>query len=94
MIKLLNERQERIIILLRNNKKWMIGKELSEFLNVSDRTIRSDISYINLYYDGILIESNLKNGYHLNDEVSSNLNYSFRKYNSTNIFSKMLLYYS
>ena len=74
MIKLLNERQKKIIMLLKDNKKWMIGKELSEFLNVSDRTIRSDIAYINLYYDDILIESNVRNGYHLNGEVSSNLN--------------------
>ncbi len=74
MIELLNERQKKIIMLLKDNKKWMIGKELSEFLNVSDRTIRSDIAYINLYYDDILIESNPRNGYHLNGEVSSNLN--------------------
>ncbi|HEX9026788.1 MAG TPA: BglG family transcription antiterminator [Clostridium sp.] len=74
MIKLLNERQKKIIMLLKDNKKWMIGKELSEFLNVSDRTIRSDIAYINLYYDDILIESNVRNGYHLNGQVSSNLN--------------------
>ena len=71
---MLNERQERIIILLKDNRKWMTGKELSEFLNVSDRTIRSDIAYINLCYDNIPIESNVRNGYHLNGEVSSNLN--------------------
>lgn len=74
VIKLLNKRQERIIMLLKDNRKWMTGKELSEFLNVSDRTIRSDIAYINLYYDNITIESNIRNGYHLNGEVSSNLN--------------------
>lgn len=71
---MLNERQEKIIMLLKDNKKWMIGKEFSEFLNVSDRTIRSDIAYINLYYEDILIESNIRNGYHLNEELSSNLN--------------------
>jgi len=74
VIKLLNERQERIIMLLKDNKKWMIGKELSEFLNVSDRTIRSDIAYINLYYDDMLIQSNVRKGYHLNVEASSKLN--------------------
>lgn len=74
VIKLLNKRQERIIMLLKDNRKWMTGKELSEFLNVSDRTIRADIAYINLYYDNISIESNVRNGYHLNGEVSSNLN--------------------
>jgi len=61
-------------MLLKDNRKWMTGKELSEFLNVSDRTIRADIAYINLYYDNISIESNVRNGYHLNGEVSSNLN--------------------
>ncbi|MFA6940556.1 MAG: BglG family transcription antiterminator [Clostridiaceae bacterium] len=71
---MLNERQEKIITLLKDNKNWMTGKQLSEFLNVSGRTIRSDIAYINLYQDDILIESNIRNGYHLNGEVSSNLN--------------------
>jgi len=71
---LLNERQEKIIAILRNNKNWMTGKELSAFLNVSDRTIRSDIAYINLYYNDMLIESNVKNGYRLNMEALSNLN--------------------
>jgi Mga helix-turn-helix domain./HTH domain. len=52
----------------------MTGKELSAFLNVSDRTIRSDIAYINLYYNDMLIESNVKNGYRLNMEALSNLN--------------------
>lgn len=54
----------------------MTGNELSKFLNVSDRTIRSDIAIINLYYDGILIESNAKNGYHINLELLSNIKIS------------------
>lgn len=52
----------------------MTGKQLSEFLNVSDRTIRSDIACINLYYDGLLIESNNRDGYHINAQVLSSLN--------------------
>lgn len=52
----------------------MTGRELSKFLNVSDRTIRSDIAYINLYHDGMLIESNVRNGYRLNSELSSSVN--------------------
>lgn len=71
---MLNERQERILAILKSNESWITGKELSEFLNVSDRTIRSDIAYINLYHDDILIESNVRNGYHLKLEASSNLN--------------------
>lgn len=74
MFKLLNQRQERIIIILRDNKNWMTGRELSEFLNVSDRTIRSDIEYINRYNKDVLIESNVRNGYRLNAQVCSNLN--------------------
>lgn len=74
VIKLLNERQQRIIMILEDNKNWMTGRELSEFLNVSDRTIRSDIECINRYHNDILIESNVRNGYRLNVEVSSNLN--------------------
>lgn len=75
-MKLLNTRQQRIIALLKNSKNWMTGKELSKFLNVSDRTIRSDIAIINLYHDGILIESNAKNGYHINLELLSNIKIS------------------
>lgn len=74
VVKLLNERQKRIIKMLKDNKNWMTGRELSEFLNVSDRTIRSDIEYINHFHNDVLIESNVRNGYHLNPEVSSNLN--------------------
>lgn len=74
VISLLNERQERIIMILRDNKEWMTGRELSEFLNVSDRTIRSDIEYINRKKEDALIESNVRKGYHLNDKVSLKLN--------------------
>lgn len=74
MIILLNERREKIITLLKNNKGWMTGKEMSELLNVSDRTIQSDIANINLYYDNIMIESDIRNGYHLNEEASLSLN--------------------
>ena len=68
---MLNERQKKIIKILKDNKNWMTGKELSEFLNVSDRTIRSDIEYINRY-NNAPIESNVKNGYHLNLEANLN----------------------
>jgi lichenan operon transcriptional antiterminator len=73
VLRLLNERQERIIILLKDNKSWMNGKELSGFLDVSDRTIRSDIEYINRH-NNALIESNIRNGYRLNVNIVSNLN--------------------
>lgn len=68
---MLNERQKKIIKILKDNKNGMTGRELSEFLNVSDRTIRSDIEYINRY-NNALIESNVKSGYHLNLEANLN----------------------
>lgn len=71
---MLNERQKKIIRILKDDKGWMIGGELSDFLSVSDRTIRSDIEYINKYYNDTLIESNVRNGYHLNPEALSNFN--------------------
>lgn len=54
----------------------MIGRELSSFLNVSDRTIRSDIECINRYYNNTLIESSVRKGYHLSDNISAHLNIS------------------
>lgn len=74
VVKMLNERQERIIMILKDNKNWITGRELSEFLNVSDRTIRSDIENINRYHNNMLIESNVRRGYRLNAEVSSKFN--------------------
>ncbi len=66
---MLNERQEKILNLLKDNKSWITGKEMSEILNVSDRTIRSDIAYINISFENIPIESDIKKGYHLNKET-------------------------
>lgn len=60
-------------MILRDTESWMTGRELSGFLNVSDRTIRSDIEFINRYNNDALIESNVRNGYRLNTKVSSNL---------------------
>ena len=53
---MLNKRQEKIILLLDDSKSWITGKEISRLMNVSDRTIRSDIDTINRYYDKPLIE--------------------------------------
>lgn len=65
----LNKRQERIISMMNDADDWITGKELSRLLNVSDRTIRSDMDAINRYYNENLIESNLRYGYHLNSDV-------------------------
>ena len=67
---MLNGRQKRIIMLLKDSERWITGKELSELLHVSDRTIRSDIAYINLHYDYMFVQSN-RSGYHINEEIPS-----------------------
>lgn len=40
---MLNKRQTNIIDLLNDYGKWITGKEIAKVLNVSDRTIRSDM---------------------------------------------------
>ncbi len=61
-------RQDRIIELLADKKNWVTGKELSTILNVSDRTIRSDIDQLGTIYKG-LIESSARYGYRINQNV-------------------------
>ncbi len=60
-------------MLLDESKSWITGKEISRLMNVSDRTIRSDIGSdienINRFYDKQLIESNLRSGYRINADV-------------------------
>lgn len=70
----LNKRQEKIIELLNESYDWITGKEISKLLNVSDRTIRSDIETINATYKTPLIESNIHHGYHLNAQAYYNRN--------------------
>lgn len=69
----MNQRQEKIITLLDESKRWITGKELSRLMNVSDRTIRSDIEAINRFYTKPLIESNLRSGYRMNQDVLGTL---------------------
>lgn len=66
---MLNKRQEKIIMLLQNSKSWITGKEIAKLMNVSDRTIRSDVGTINRYYEDALIKSDLRSGYCINEEV-------------------------
>ncbi|SUQ54025.1 Anthrax toxin expression trans-acting positive regulator [Clostridium neonatale] len=63
---MLTDRQLNIIDILNDNNTWITGKEISNILNVSDRTIRLDISTINTYYNCLLIESNRRFGYKVN----------------------------
>lgn len=76
----LNQRQEKIILYLESNRDWITGKELSKLLDVSDRTIRSDIESINRYVVGeSLIDSNLRHGYRINTHVLATLNLDLGK---------------
>ena len=51
---------------------WKTGKELATYLQVTDRTIRSDIETINDFYGCTLIESNVRLGYHLDKKLYLN----------------------
>ncbi len=66
---MINKRQEKIIMLLQDTKTWITGKEISKLMNVSDRTIRSDIDNINRFYGQTLIASNLRKGYKIDEEI-------------------------
>lgn len=72
--RMLNKRQEKIVMIMDDSKTWITGRELSKLLNVSDRTIRSDIDAINRHYEASLIESNLRYGYRIDHEVMATLN--------------------
>lgn len=66
---MLNTRQSNIIDILNDNVTWITGKEISNILNVSDRTIRLDITTINGYYNCLLIESNKRFGYKIDKSL-------------------------
>lgn len=66
---MLSTRQLHIIDILNDNLNWITGKEISNILNVSDRTVRLDISTINNYYNSLLIESNKRFGYKINKKL-------------------------
>lgn len=66
---MLNKRQNQIIDILNNDNNWITGKELAKLLNVSDRTIRSDIDVINKFYDCLLIKSNKRLGYQIDEAL-------------------------
>lgn len=58
-----NKRQEQLLAILSERQGWVTGKQLSVLLNVSDRTIRSDVEAINKKSDPPPIESNVRLGY-------------------------------
>lgn len=65
---MLNKRQEQLLTILMEKQDWMTSKQLSRILQVSDRTIRSDIDAINKNVLPGLIESNVRNGYRISQE--------------------------
>lgn len=60
-----NQRSKRLLELLEKRRDWMTSKQLAALLDVSDRTIRSDIKRINEGQKEPLIESNMQKGYRL-----------------------------
>ncbi|WP_051652503.1 BglG family transcription antiterminator [Clostridium algidicarnis] len=65
---MLNKRQEKIIMFMHGDKGWIIGEALAKLLMVSCRTIRSDVANINSFYEDVLIESNTRHGYRINED--------------------------
>jgi len=60
---MLNDRQERLLELLTEKQDWMTSRRLAELLNVTDRTIRSDVEAVNRQPGRMGIESNVRKGY-------------------------------
>ena len=60
---MLNERQERLLELLTERQDWMTSRQLAQLLNVTDRTIRSDVDAVNKQTGPVGIESNVRRGY-------------------------------
>lgn len=60
-----NKRQEQLLAILAERKDYMTSRQLAGLLQVSDRTIRSDVDAINRSMETPPIESNLRLGYRL-----------------------------
>ena len=60
-----NKRQEQLLAILSERGDWMTSLQLAGLLQVSDRTIRSDVGAINKRMDPPPIESNVRQGYRL-----------------------------
>lgn len=71
---MLSNRQKKIIMLMNENRDWIVGRELAKLLGVSDRTVRNDIAGINNFYEDVLIESNIRQGYRIDEYKMQSLN--------------------
>lgn len=67
---ILSQRQRRLLMYLATSDDWMTGKELAKLMDVSDRTIRTDIESIRKENPEILTTSK-QNGYRLNRNQAS-----------------------
>ena len=64
-----NKRQEQLLAILSERGDWMTSRQLAGLLQVSDRTIRSDVEAINKHTDPPPIESNVRQGYRLCEDA-------------------------
>lgn len=55
------------------SKSWVLGKELAQIFNVTDRTIRNDIIKITNQYGEGLILSHARQGYSVNQDLYEKL---------------------
>lgn len=68
-----NKRQEQLLSILSQREDWMTSRQLAGLLQVSDRTIRSDVEAINKRINPPPIESNVRQGYRLCQEAKTAL---------------------
>lgn len=60
-----NKRQEQLLAILSERGDWLTSRSLAGLLQVSDRTIRSDVESINRHMIPPPIESNVRQGYRI-----------------------------
>lgn len=68
-----NKRQEQLLAILSERGDWMTSRQLAGLLQVSDRTIRSDVEAVNRHKDPPPIESNVRQGYRICQEARAAL---------------------
>ncbi len=66
MVVNINNRQKRIIEILRDSNEWVVSSEIAKRLHISDRTVRNEINIINNLYEEPLVISLKGKGYSLN----------------------------
>ena len=64
-----NKRQEQLLAILSERGDWLTSRSLAGLLQVSDRTIRSDVESINRHMIPPPIESNVRQGYRIYEKA-------------------------